>query len=265
MKPSELWIGVSAVLVALAGVFFQGCQIREAVRDSHAARDEFKKRLEIDYQQRQLEIALELWDSWNETLYASPQIVDDTRRFQKWAGSIPKRGQSDASNKTVSEYNDWLTLFVLGSKAPSEDMRRALQSPPTHVLRAFSEEASSNEAPSTQNTQRFSEREIVRIRNNIVVMLNLLEKIAVAYQKEIADRKVLDYAFRQAVVRNTIALKPFLDRYRSPDGEEATQSWQALYDLVLNENAPWRPAGPNATQLPTDAPWRTSGTAIKRE
>jgi hypothetical protein len=239
-------------LAAIIALFLQLAAIREG-------QDEFNKRLIADHKLHQQEVALSLWDQWNENLYRYQYVTDDVRRMRKWLSSIPSP-HSDVPAAQLESYREWLTLFVRCTRLPTQDAERILATQPDHIRSAFRSALSDQQGDPARADPNLNKpltlQDVQRIRSSVVSLLNLLEKVSVAYDCEAADRPMLDRAFKEAVATNVWELRPFMDHYRSKDGEDAPQAWDPLYDVIIADKGAWHPSGTAVRQTPQAAIWQ---------
>ncbi|MBB5037415.1 DUF4760 domain-containing protein [Prosthecobacter dejongeii] len=177
--------------------------------------------------QAQRERAHSLWDDWERVLTA--EVNHDFKRLMKWLSSYPAQW-SNASPEERQSYADWLKLFITASSLDTHSYEKLLANIPGHVRQAF--------LPKDKKAT-LTIAEIERVRRSTLACLNLTEKICVAYIYGMADREILDYAFRGAVVNMTADAHLFIQVWRSEDGRGIPDAWQAITDMVNAPGGAW--------------------------
>jgi hypothetical protein len=211
LRAIRLWLPVLTLVGAAFGFYLQF----KAIRESNQA---FVDRLEADHRERQLEISLGFWDSWENAL-SQPNVRDDVKKLAKWTAPLSNTG-SNMSKNDRDEYDKWLSLFAKGSSTPSSDFEPMLAKIPSSISSCFL---------SGSTTQPLTISDVDRIRGSTIRLINVMEKIAVAYKFNIAERKTLDEGFKSSISRRTKELLPFIVKFRDC---ESPGAWLPLTELV---------------------------------
>lgn len=197
---------------AIVGLMFQQKQLKQAQATLRTQLDsshtEFVKTLTANHLQARREVALNLWDKW-ESIHENK---NRTRllNFLKWIEI-----ETDIEIK-----NQWIDFFVRGSRVSRETFRNTKM--PEKMKEMFL----------AKNGDKITIEEIEAIRTALFNELNIMEKVAVAYQHEVADRNILNYAFKVTIVIQTTEFELLIDRVR--DVTNNSQAWMPLTDLVFD-------------------------------
>ena len=207
-----------------------------------SSQDQFVKGLLLDHKQKLNENALALWDSWEDAFINTTR--SDTAALRKWLKGYPEEGE-DVSDAKRQEYKDWLEYFLVGSGMTTDKFQRISETLPDHIAEIFLPD---------DDDKKITLGDADRIRKSVVRALNVMEKVAVAYKYEIANREILCYAFEGSIALYVDELKIFIEAYADQRGNG--NAWQPLRDLVTASDGDWNRSrwGPIASQANRPAP-----------
>lgn len=185
-------------LVAITSVVIQHNRFKQS-------QEEFIRTLKADHTQRRREVALSLWDLWIERCDDQNGIKLFT--FLKWI-----EVETDVEAKKL-----WLEFVTLGGKTP-------------HSVH--------EQTQPTKNMKEIFGVDVVTIYDLesmkliLTKKLDIMEKIATAYQHHIADQEIINNAFKQVIIVETMELKTLIDLLRKNNNND--DAWKTLTDLVFH-------------------------------
>jgi hypothetical protein len=184
-----------------------------AIATLYFQHNEFITTLKADHKQRRFEAALQLWNDW--AIEFDKKHRRSLLTFLKWVEI-----EIDTDVK-----QEWVSIFVQGGKVSRNSIKNAKTSNTMKELLCLSDV-----------DDNLLVSDIEEMRTNLVSFLNVMEKVAVAYQYHIADQGILNATFKDIIVKFTTDLHVFIKEYRRCICAEA---WTVLTDLVFHGE--WAP------------------------
>jgi hypothetical protein len=165
--------------------------------------------------------------------------------MKKWLESIktPEDNGSDVSEDQKKKNDKWLSFFVKGSSQSSKDCSSMLKELPEDIKEIFFYDKFKFNKKEGEKNGRNEIRieDIDNIRASVIKTLNLMERIAVAFNNEIINRKIIETSFQDAIVTYTKGLKKFMFKYDTIYKKDKDRSyWQPLKNLVLEDGGNWK-------------------------
>jgi len=201
---------------AVIGLVFQHKHLQSARRQFERqlvqSQTEFITALEANHKQARREAALRLWDEWvSGTLDSEKRSI--LLAFLKWLEI-----ERDPEVK-----KQWISFFAQGGRVPREQFKKASISKTMQELFLADVAEGNNEAS-------LSIQDLERIRTTLVTFLNIMEKVAAAYQYHAVDQEIISAAFKGNIVQTTTELNDLINEFRK---SSHSTTWKILTDLVF--------------------------------
>lgn len=170
---------------------------------------------------RKKEYALHLGEYWDTNL--SYEVRDTYYAYSKWYDSY-------GTNDNI-ERNAWLSAFTWGRKIEESEIKNTidLKNAPNSVKELIKSLYQKNKEDGTSVIQP---RDLEQIRVRLVVLLNVMEQVAIAYKYDSANKEMLEELFKGALLNYYKKMKPFIDKYRDVHNHSA---WVVYEELAEGE------------------------------
>jgi hypothetical protein len=153
------------------------------------------------YSNRKKEIAIEIWRDWDRAFTEENRKVFD--RFGAWL-----------TGTASCDVKKWLDFFV-----PTPNATRTQSDIDARYRTTRCESLSTLFGKSKPTVEDFE-----HVAGSLTTILNVMEGIAIVYQQNVVDGKMIDYSFKSVIPQYVDQLGPFIEAYR----REVPKAWEPL-------------------------------------